>query len=91
MAKSKKRSNTLIRSDKNLLALGLFAAALLIAVVILFDSRPSVSPSQAAEVQNERTYRVETAPAAIGAEEESMSPDEEQATPEDMSVHQMDY
>lgn len=65
MAKNKKASiPALIRSDKNLLGFGLFAVALLIAVLVYFDSNlyTNKTPSP---IEAERTYRVETAPAAL--------------------------
>lgn len=72
MAKPKKAPSSLIRSDKNLLALGLFGAALLIGVFVYFDYKP-MTQHQYVPVESERTYRVETAPATLNNEESSSS------------------
>ncbi len=71
MARSKKESKKpvqLVRSDKNLLAFGLFGAALLIGVFLYFDYFDIPLPTYIMNVQGERTYRVESVPASISEE-----------------------
>ncbi|MDQ3098643.1 MAG: hypothetical protein M3Q44_02765 [bacterium] len=93
MAKSKNQSANLIRSDKNLLAIGLFGAALLIAVLVFFDTRPINKSTQSAEIESERTYRVETAPASIinDEQDDTLYLEDEATIPEDISALEADY
>ncbi len=78
MSKQKKARAPLVRSDKNLLSLGLFSAALLIAVFVYADYGSVMASRQSQAAVNERTYRVETVPAAITSEEDQSATDSEQ-------------
>jgi hypothetical protein len=72
--KTAKSPALLIRSDKNLLAFALFAAALLIGVFVFLDDMLT-KPSYKAKHSTETTIRVETVPARVNSESDFIDPD----------------
>jgi hypothetical protein len=73
------RKTALVRSDKNLLAFGLFGAALLIISFLFLDEWLVRPQSFNNPRQTERTIRVETVPARLDEEINYTQPEDSQA------------
>jgi hypothetical protein len=73
--KTKTEYRRLIRSDKNLLAFGLFGAALLIGVFLFLDNLIH-KPTYVVPQESERTIRVESVPARLNSTTDFTNPED---------------